>query len=74
LRTEAARRGKFYLISQFAIDGAPPDLVQPLARIPAEYNGAEYYLYAIAPSRPATNTPVPRCTEPIRPLSAARLW
>lgn len=74
LRTEATRRGKFYLISQFAITGASPDLVQPLAMSPAGYNGREYYLYAIAPDRPAINIPVPRCNGPVRPLSAARLW
>jgi hypothetical protein len=73
LGTEATRRGRFYLISQFPITGASPDLVQPLASIPAGYNGIEHHLYAIAPFRPAIGTPVPRCNGPVRPLSAARL-
>lgn len=74
LRSEAHRRGRFYLVSQFALDAAPRDLAQPLASIPAGYNGVAYHLYAIAPDRPLSTAPVPRCAGPLRPLSAARRW
>jgi len=71
LRLAVNQRGQFYMLSDLAFR-LPPDLARKIAAFPAGYGGQEFYIFLIGPDAPERPVKLPRCVEPIRPLSAAR--
>lgn len=72
LRGQVAERGKFYLLTHEDLTGFPADLIQPLAEIPAGYNGRKGLLYVVGPGRPDAASDLPPCVPNLRPLAAVR--
>lgn len=47
LETEVSKRGRFFFISDMSFEDFSPELIAPIAEIPAGYNGVPYNLYAV---------------------------
>lgn len=68
LRDEVARHGRFYLLSEFRLGTLPPDLVKPLAAIPAGYDGQEFHLFEVGPGAQEKPVNLPPCVKGRRPF------
>lgn len=61
LETEVSKRGRFYFISDMSFEGFPPELIAPIAEIPAGYNGVPYNLYAVGRGAEEKAVSLPPC-------------
>jgi hypothetical protein len=74
LRTAAARRGKFYLLSDIPTQDLPRDIVRQLVAFDGGYRGQKYYLSVVGPNRPEHHYALPPCVPGLRPLSQPTSW
>jgi hypothetical protein len=70
LRDNIRARGRFYLLSDVDLSLVlAPDLLEPIAHIPAGYDGADFYLFVVGPNAPERQISLPRCVPNQRPFS-----
>ncbi|MGX7953274.1 hypothetical protein ACWPM1_12005 [Tsuneonella sp. HG249] len=69
LKAEVARHGQFYLLSDRRIRGFDPNLIQPVAEIPAGYDGQAHNLYLVGPNAPEISQSLPPCIAHRRPFT-----
>jgi hypothetical protein len=67
LNATEARYGSFYIATQLPL---PATIAQPLAQIPAGYDGVSYTLWKVG-NGPAADGELPLCISGLRPLTAA---
>jgi len=69
-RENIHRFGKHYIITTFPFSVVDPKLLNPVAQIPAGYDGQPYYLWEVGPDAPLKTMPRPSpCVPGLRPLS-----
>ncbi|MFM9979180.1 MAG: hypothetical protein ACKVOP_14190 [Sphingomonadaceae bacterium] len=71
---QEAQRGRFYLLTDFRLEGFQPELVKQLTVIPAGYDGYAYVLSVIAPNKPENLAKLPPCAPVRRPLVQPTIW
>jgi hypothetical protein len=71
---DVSNEGRFYLLTDFRLEGFPPDLVRQVAIIPPGYNGYAYVLSVVAPNKPDSTIRFPRCAPVRRDLVQPTIW
>jgi len=71
---QVSHEGRFYLLTDFRLEGFPPDLVRQVAIIPPGYNGYAYVLSVVAPDQPDSTVRLPRCAPARRDLVRRTIW
>ncbi|MBO9600879.1 MAG: hypothetical protein J7496_00075 [Novosphingobium sp.] len=70
LRDAVRTHGRFYLIGDIDLSKRlPPELVMPIAHIPAGYDRFAFHLFVIGPSSPERQITLPRCVPDQRPFA-----
>lgn len=62
LTREVAEHGRTYILSDMDYGDYLPGLVEPVARIPAGYDGIPYFIYVIGKDAPDKRVDLPECT------------
>lgn len=70
LEDEVRQRGRFYLLSDTNMSlYLPASLVQPIAHVPAGYDGYEFHLFVVGPKAAERPITLPRCVPRQRPFT-----
>jgi len=70
LRATVRQRGRFYLLSDIDLSKhLPAGLVQPIAHVPAGYDGFAFHLFVVGPGSAERPIALPRCVPDQRPFA-----
>ncbi len=74
LRAKLRNDGRFYLMTDFAVDALPRDLVRTLASYEGSYGGQRYVLSVVGSGAAERSRVLPSCVPGLRPLVRPTIW